>query len=426
MKIAEFFATLGFDADTKGLDNFDNSLNDIKRNMIGVKELILGGLVYGINQLTNKSANAANALYDFNTQTGLSIERLQKWQSAGVLSNIGLTADEVTASVQALNNQLVNISLGRGDITPFELLGIDPRGLDAFDVLDRLRDVIPQMDRNYASNILSQLGINAKMMNSLLLSNEQFYNLSNKFLRSEDIYKANIKAGLAVNALSEKLSYLRDVFVADLEPAIRSFISWFDRFYTTVSDVVDENKEAIKYTALFAAGLWALTNPIKAATLALVVFFDDIVEFFRDNKALFEPFMAMIDMGFIKPLEKAYDLLQKIKQWWNGSDEESKGINFITQGQANAPKWLQWLMGWSDGIVRSGFDANMNNPDSYLARAMGAAGVANNFTPTFNNNYYINSNANPDEIASQVAEKTQEQVQQTYDFNTTDFNNNGY
>jgi hypothetical protein len=170
MQIGEFFVRLGVDAETMKVKDFVSSIGEIPvKAAVGIAAL--AGISFSIKEMAGDAMDAAVAFQAFEAQTGLSSQELQTWQKVALQANV--SAESVTGSVSSLQRQLAEIRMGRGNISPFQILGIDPRQ-DAFKVIDQLRARVKGMDRPTATNLIAQMGLTPDMMQVLTLSEEKF------------------------------------------------------------------------------------------------------------------------------------------------------------------------------------------------------------------------------------------------------------
>ena len=174
MNIGEFFVTLGFNADTVKVKDFVQSLGEIPLTA-AADIAALAGVDYELVKITQNAMAAAVGFQMFSAETGLSWKELQTWQIVAEQANV--SADTVASSVNALERQLAEIRLGRGNIAPFQLLGISANQ-NAFGVLNQLRERIKGLNPAMATNLVSQMGLDPSMIHLLQLSNTEFARLS--------------------------------------------------------------------------------------------------------------------------------------------------------------------------------------------------------------------------------------------------------
>jgi hypothetical protein len=319
MKVAELFAELGINITSDGLQKASQFKNELV-SMAGKATLVVAAITaagFAIKKFSENAAQAANALRLFNQATGLSIEQLQRWQAAAQISEIGLSAEQVTSSVQGLQLQLAQIRLGQGNLRPFQLLGIDVQGADAFDVLDQLRVKIRQLDPGLATNILQELGLGPEFISVLRLSREEFDKLGNRYIRSADQIRSLVKLGKAFKEFGLEMKSATDKFIAFATPAIIEFLKVLKNNLDFVVGITKElflgvenlNQILPGFTLLLAgvtAGLFAMLvpfGPIIIAIGALLLLIDDFMAFNRGAGSMIGTALNAFDR-FTSSIEK--------------------------------------------------------------------------------------------------------------------------
>lgn len=174
MNLGEFVVKLGFSADTLKLKDFTKAIGDIPVE-VASSIAALAGFEYELMKLTEQAIETAVGFQLFTNETGLSWKELQKWQIVAQQANV--SAESMTSSVEALEHQMAEIRLGRGNIAPFQMLGIGVNQ-SAFQALDQIRQRIQGLDKATATNLITQMGLTPEMMNVLTLTNQKFGELS--------------------------------------------------------------------------------------------------------------------------------------------------------------------------------------------------------------------------------------------------------
>lgn len=222
MKIGELFFSLGFDVKADSLKSFQKGLDDTISSLSIFAEVKAAAAIYAIDKLVQGSIKAGASLHNFTEQTGLSNQELQKWQAAATLSNVALSADDVTASVMALQNQLVMIQkLGGGNSGAFRLLGIDPTTLRTpFEALDKLREAAGRTDKGLFNTVLQQLGINPGMINVLDKTTQEFNKLTEGIGLADSEVEKLQHAGETIADFEKRLTNFSTTTIASFVPAI--------------------------------------------------------------------------------------------------------------------------------------------------------------------------------------------------------------
>ena len=305
--IADLFVKLGVKTDTTQLNKINATVTNIRN-----KTLLMAGAFTGatiaIEKFVDSGLRGVVALKNINLQTGLSIEKLQRLQQIGQLANLSLTPEQITNSVAALQKSLKSLEIGQGNIAPFQLLGIDPRGQDAFSVIEQLRENIKSIDPSIATAQISNLGLNAEFINILKLSNKEFEKLGNNIFLSKKQRDDIDRVGTSIKALSLRFKALKDQAIArlapDLDKLVNKFFKWLkdngekviqvmNNFFRVlakistaltrvvgllsdmVSSILSLEKGIYIITALF--GLLALSvAPFLTALSAIILLLEDI------------------------------------------------------------------------------------------------------------------------------------------------------
>lgn len=265
MKIGELFLALGFDVDDKKLDSFEGKIDKLKTNLAISAAKALAA-VWAIDKFTAGSIKSSTALANFHNQTKLSVQSLQKWMAVAQMKNLSASADTVLASVKAIQDNLTQIKLGGGNVTPFQMLGIDVRGKDAFSVLEQIREKIKGLDRNVAVNLMQQLGIDPTMLETLQLTREEFDALGNQFIRSQEATDRIMRLGHSINRLKMNFSLWKDQLVSELAPSIEWMINLFYKFVLAIKNI----KDAMEKSEGFRIAIYAISAAFGALALAMM------------------------------------------------------------------------------------------------------------------------------------------------------------
>jgi len=245
--IGELFIQLGVKADTQQINKVDAGIKSLRGNLLLVSAAFTGAVV-GLDRFINSALKGVVSLQNLNAQTGLSIQKLQQFQQAGQLSNLALSADQIAQSIGNVQKNIAAIRIGQGDISPFQLLGVDVAGQDAFGVIEQLRGAIQGLDPATATNLISQIGLSPDFINLLRLSRKEFELLSeNTFLNPRQ--RADIdKVGTSIKALQLRFKALKDQAVAKIAPELNKLVQQFFKW------IKDNGKAIIDTIAGMARG----------------------------------------------------------------------------------------------------------------------------------------------------------------------------
>lgn len=329
------------------------------RKAVTEVQVAFAAAVYGLDRFVAGTVAGVTSLENLNAQTGLSIDLIQKWQQAGQMSNLALSADSVANSIGSLQKNLAAIKMGQGNISPFQLLGIDVGGQDAFGVLAQLRERIKTIPTDIGSNLIQQIGLDPAFISVLKLSNDQFDRLSKNSFLSKGGRAAVQGVGFAIQNLKIRLQQLKDQAVARLAPvltqmvnqffnwmlknqnqiigaitsivnAIRAFAEGMGKVLSFVNEFVQNIvgwQNGIKVIAS-AFGLLALSfRPVLLGLLGIFLLLEDIATWKKGGKSLFGDFYnAIADLWKnLKPIRDTFTTLKDSIKDAFGFDDKTEG-----------------------------------------------------------------------------------------------------
>lgn len=271
MKIGELFVALGFkvEGDEK-LDQAEQSMGKAT-----VKAAALAVAVNSINYAFLRMMDAARAaaveVKNFVGITGLGADELQRWRRVGAVNDVDSSEiDKVVAGIQRASAE---VRLGRGNIAPFQLLGISPNS-DPFDILRQLREKIRELPPEMARLIASEMGVSDSVFVMLRSANFELAEFNKNLAVTDDERRGLLEMNRAWKELVFSLAQLRDKFAAAFAPALAKVAQWLRVVVDWIAILVDWlNKGGLvaKIVTGVLIGLVAVTAALGAALAALVV-----------------------------------------------------------------------------------------------------------------------------------------------------------
>jgi len=243
----------------------------------------------------NASFSDTLAMRKFADDTGASVEEMQKWKQ--VADQVNGSGEGVAASIRAITQNQEKIKLGQGNISGYQLLGIDPRS-DPFKVLEALRTKTQGMSQGMRRNIAAQFGVSNDLVATLELTNKQFDKMAgNAYVVSPQSIAGVNQARAAVTELMNRLNYLRTEAVAKLAPMIKQGVDWLMRIITAGQRIITMIDSFIRSSigwknavmgivAAFIALNAAVALPV-AGILLLFAIMEDLYVYSKGGKSLF-------------------------------------------------------------------------------------------------------------------------------------------
>jgi len=199
VKIAELFVQLG----VKGADKTSGALKDIKSGMVDIAiatsaaVAAVSAAIYAFKQFSEQSNEAGKNLKQFENFTGISADRLQRWQYLALKS--GVSAQQVAQDFKAVQGVISQMVLGKGRPEGLGALintvGFDVRrARDTEYVLNKLREYAQKTKGLPESN---------KILASFGLSNDVIQTLKTSTLDLEKVSLSHRYAPGEINALNK-------------------------------------------------------------------------------------------------------------------------------------------------------------------------------------------------------------------------------
>jgi len=227
MNIAKLFARIGVQADTPVVKDFRDQLVNVQ-NTLKVAAVGVTGFVYGLQKITRESMASTASLKQFEAETGASTTELQRWSA--VAKEAGSNGQSVASAVRAIASNREAIKLGRGDISGYQLLGIDPNQ-DPFEILTQLREQTRDLPEAMRRNVLSSMGVGADMLRMFELTNEEFDKMSGRaFILSPQALNTIDGARAGFERIGNAFDYLKGMITVGLAPEFERITDLFTEF----------------------------------------------------------------------------------------------------------------------------------------------------------------------------------------------------
>ena len=249
MKVDSLFISLAVDG-TDSIKQAETAVKSLYSEMAsGAKSLAVAGVAAaatiaalgaGFKAMATQVIGDVSAMQKFNTETGLSIDKLTQWQRAAKQSDLSANIDNITSSVVGLQNKLTQLEMGKlspDQANGFLRLGINTQGKDAFKVLDELREKMQFLTNPQAVNLLSDLGLGSEFLGVLRMTKTEFDAISNSNLLSAKQRNDVLALGRAFESIKFQMQDVKDQMIAGASP---EFLRMLNDFSEWMSDHKDE------------------------------------------------------------------------------------------------------------------------------------------------------------------------------------------
>lgn len=264
-------------ADKVRIDNLKKSEGAIKANIAAFKGAAAGITAFigvaitaytVIDRMASAFAQANQKMITFQRTTGISFSSLNKYASASASVNYNATIEGTAQSMQRVAQNLWDIRMGRGDISPYQELAyvggraFNPMGMSVEQVIENVREAIKGVDDLQATNIITRMGFSPDDLLMLRMSRKEFEQINNLFLSPEQREAMNL---YALNLKKIQLEYQKITDLAVLDIA-EPFIQLSQFILNCYKGIVNFTKGWIKLQKLVYnfSGIKHLVDLIKA------------------------------------------------------------------------------------------------------------------------------------------------------------------
>lgn len=266
--IESFFVALGFEIDTKELDNFSSKMEDAKDSVLGISK-VAGIAAAAVGAFITKIGYGIDDLGDFAEAEQVAVDMVSELGRAAQLSGSDLNA--VKSSISAVNKTVGEavLGIGRGAMT-FNKLGMSAKNADgsvkSFDqILEEVSDKMQGLSRQESIAMAEKLGIDRTLIPMLLKGKEHIAALREEArafgsVTAEDAEKAGLFAD-AMDRTRFMLGGLTKQIAVNLMPAMTNMLDGMRKWLMA-------NREIVQST---------ITRFLQFVTMLLGTFWDWIV-----------------------------------------------------------------------------------------------------------------------------------------------------
>ena len=325
--IGSFLLSLGVDS-----SKLETGLKGAEKGLMGFN-LTATAVITTMSLIINKTMDYVVMLDKFSKTTGLSSQELQKWGAMAQLSNVSI--DAVASSVKNLNRNRIDFMMGKGNLTPYALLGIDPRS-KPFEVLDKLRDKVNRLDPALASNLLSQLGVSEEMMVMFKSSDATWQKFNQGLLLTDKQQKSMMKYNQSWQLFKLNLDFMSKRFAIMVSTVLRPFIEVLGKIISIIGnfigifqplidifewlgDKIGNSSNSLDLFIVALIGLIGIFAPVIAGISAIILVIEDLYIWFKGGDSLFKRWLTPLFESTKIILDSIKSMFQSFMDWFNDS-----------------------------------------------------------------------------------------------------------
>ena len=138
---------------------------------------VVTAAVVALDRLGNSLLKSNQLFVNFEKQTGLSINRLNKLAGVAKLSGMGLSVEQVANDLTNLEQRIFKLGLTGEGSGIFAQLGMNPMGMKSDQFINALRYRIRGLSEVQQTYVVDQLGLSREWLNVLNLSDKEYREL---------------------------------------------------------------------------------------------------------------------------------------------------------------------------------------------------------------------------------------------------------
>lgn len=245
-KVAEEIAKKSEEINKK-LQKQKKGIEEIVKGFVGVASAVTGAVI-ALDRLTSSLAKQNQVWANINQQTSLNVKNIQAAAGVAASLNANLTRESAAGVFGELNKRLFNLRLTGEGARGFQIAGIDPRGLDAEGVLEKVRSRIKGLSNESATFLLEQMGISPELLPMLRLTREEYVKLrkeQEKYTFSEEQVRAIQQYNLQLKLAHQRMQYLKDKALLAIMPHFVRFMEVFSKLTESVAKFIYKSRGLI-------------------------------------------------------------------------------------------------------------------------------------------------------------------------------------
>lgn len=236
----------------KGFRNFAVGLRNTFLTLAGIGT---GGIVYGMKQSLDRSIPTR----DFTMTTGVSLNDLQDVMRRMVNTGSGMTQQNVMSDIQRVSQNLADIALGQGELSPYKLLSVAAQRGDVMGVIKGVEQSVRHLDNAMALNLTRRVGLSDDWL-AMWRYREREGGDQRQISREQQ--NEIIEAEIALRQLKFAFKNLSDFLTAAISPALTRMANGIRDWLQSISSWIDEHPNTINE---LLGNLGKLADAIKLA-----------------------------------------------------------------------------------------------------------------------------------------------------------------
>lgn len=232
------------------LHSFRSFAVGLRNTFLTLSGIGAGGVIYGMKQSLDRSIPTR----DFLMTTGVSLSQLQGVMSRMVNVGSRMSQQQIMGDIQKVSQNLSDIALGQGELSPYKLLHVAAQRGDVMGVIRGVEQSVKGLDNAMALNLTRRVGLSDDWLASWRF--KERYGGDQRQINDEQL-KSIVEADIALRQLKFAFKNLADHITAAVSPVItkmahsirdwlQSISAWIDEHPDTINGLLDSLHELYK------------------------------------------------------------------------------------------------------------------------------------------------------------------------------------
>lgn len=358
MTIGELVLNLsvkGTDKAVSGLKSIKDGLKSIASASFETKAAIIAA-VYALERFTIGAAQLGTSLRQFNNETGLSTERLQRWQYAMLQS--GVTAEETQQNVENVQRIMGKMALGQGAPAGWarvaQSVGLDfeRAKIDTFYLMDKLREYAKkEKNITLANEALESFGQTGKFVGAERTNNLDLDQIPKSQLLSDNTINRLNRINIAWLNFWRTLKLFQGRLVAnyglDGIKELQNAFKFLTSVVSNIQKITRDFPQLVSVAKLAAVAIIAAFAPLTSIITGITLLLAEAQKY-REGKSTIFSKGGLLD-GLVRGDDKSIDAL---KQNLNKKAEGNPLRGVGTESLKGAFKWLYEKGGEAGSFIK--------------------------------------------------------------------------
>ena len=255
-----------------------NILGGFRSFAVGLRNTFLalagvgaGGIVYGMKQSLDRSVPTRNFLMT----TGVSLPDLQDIMSRMVNTGSAMSQQQIMSDIQNVSQNLQDIALGQGELSPYKLLSVAAKRGDVIGVIKGVEQAVKGLDNAMALNLTRRVGLSDDWLASFRYR-ERFG--GNQIQVSTAQQNEIIETENALRQLRFAFKNLSDFLMAAISPAMQKVADNIRNGLQSISQWINDHPNTIKELLDNLASVAKAINLVVGAITIAIKWMVDLIK----------------------------------------------------------------------------------------------------------------------------------------------------